>query len=522
MSERFDSGLRELGERIGREHDDVWDDWTAQMTTRVRRGRRVRTAALAGGLVAVLGVVAVGGSMLDRRPAPVPPATTLAPSPAPTSAPTPASSPTPTSSAPSTSGTTAPLTGVDVVAGWRELGVDPALFGDAVVTDTASVGSTVVAVGCDHQAAMSSSTAATDAPIWTSDGSSWTRVGPIDSPMPGYPVNCLSQVLATPYGFFAVAWSALLHSDDGLTWSPVEMLPAPDGYPFGNYVAVATSGNRVTVVTQRLAGAESMAATLWTTTDGTTWQELGAGIPHDTAGVGDNPAVVFDNANLLRIIDHDGVLVAVGASPGGEFVPTAAAWTSTDALTWTPATVEAADQCYLVDVAETGSGLLGVGWCASTGNPAAWESSDGRSWHRVAAPQVDLDPGTASRLGDGHHGHRRPFRDRGAALRRCRRVQRRGPVARLPGHRLGARRRPRRPVSPDLRPRVLADHRRRHAAESRPHPAALSRPRRRPLTPRRARLAPSPPVQRAQARHRVAHWCERARGCEARAPPGGA
>lgn len=389
MSERFDSGLRELGERIGREHDGVWDDWTAQMTTRVRRGRRVRAAALAGGLVAVLGVVAFGGSMLDRRPAPVPPATTIAPSP--TSTPTSA----PTSSSPPTSGTTAPLTGVEVLAGWRELGMDTALFGDAVVTDAASIGGTVVAVGCDEQATSSGSTAATDAPIWISDGGSWTRVGPIDSPVPGQPVTCLSQVVATPYGFFAVGWSALLHSDDGVTWSPVEVLPAPDGYPYGTYVAAATSGDRLTVVTQRPAGAESMAATLWTTTDGATWQEIGADIPHDTAGVGDNPAVVFDNANVPRIIDHDGVLVAVGASPGGEFVPTAAAWTSTDALTWTPATVEAADQCYLVDVAETGSGLLGVGWCASTGNPAAWESSDGRSWQRVGAPHVDLDPGTA-------------------------------------------------------------------------------------------------------------------------------
>ncbi len=384
MSERFDSGLRELGERIGREHDDVLNDWTAQMTARVRRGRRVRTAALAGGLVAALAVVVVGGSMLDRRPAPVPPATSLAPSPAPTSATTPSP----------TSGTTAPLTGVDVVAGWRELGVDPALFGNAVVTDAVSVGSTVVAVGCDEQAAGSGSTAATDAPIWTSDGSSWTRVGPIESPMPGQPLTCLSQVVATPYGFFAVAWSALLHSDDGLTWSPVEVLPAPEGYPVGNYVVASVSGDRVTVVTSSPAGAESTVATLWTTTDGHVWQEVAAGVQHDTAGVGDNPAVVFDNANLTRIVDHDGVLVAVGASPGGEFVPTAAAWTSTDTLTWTPATVEAADDCYLVDVAETGSGLLGAGWCPATGNPAVWASTDGRSWHRVAAPQVALDPGT--------------------------------------------------------------------------------------------------------------------------------
>ena len=99
MSERFDSGLRELGERIGREHDDVWDDWTAQMTARVRRGRRVRTAALAGGLVAVLGVVAVGGSMLDRRPAPVAPGDHPRPEPR-ADLGLPPSSPTPTSSAP--------------------------------------------------------------------------------------------------------------------------------------------------------------------------------------------------------------------------------------------------------------------------------------------------------------------------------------------------------------------------------------------------------------------------------------
>lgn len=381
MSERFDTGLRELGERIGREHDEVLDDWTARMTVRVRRGRRVRAGALAGGLVAVLAVVGVGGTLLERRPAPVPPATSTVPSPAPTSSSAPTSEP------------SASLTGVDVAAGWREAGVAPALFGDAVVTDAAAAADTVVAVGCDDQAASTGAPVA--APIWTRDGGEWTRVGPIDSPVPGSPVTCVTQVAATPHGWYAVAWSALLHSDDGVTWSPVEVLPAPDGYPVGGYDALAVSGDRVTVVTSRASFAESRVATLWTTTDGSSWQEVGADVPHDEAGVGDNPAVVFDNANVARIVDHGGVLVAVGASPGGEFVPTAAAWTSTDTLAWTPANVEDADQCYLSDVVDTASSLLGAGWCTATGNPALWTSADGRAWQRVTAPQVDLDPSTA-------------------------------------------------------------------------------------------------------------------------------
>jgi hypothetical protein len=381
MSERFDTGLRELGERIGREHDELLGDWTAQMTARVRRGRRLRATALAGGLVAVLAVVTVGGSMLDRRPAPVPPATTHAPSPEPTSAPT-------SGPAPSPDATAAP-TGVDVVAGWQELGVAPGLFGDAVVQDSVALGTRVVAVGCDEGAASMGSASATTPPIWVGDGAAWEQARPVD--LPGPSVSCLLQVEATPHGLYALGWSALLHSDDGLTWSPVVL---PTTY-VGGYLALATSGDRVTLVTARASEAESTVATLWTTTDGSSWQEVGADLPHDSAGAGDNPAVVFDNANLARIVEHDGVLVAVGASPGGEFVPTAAAWTSTDTLTWTPAVVEGADECYLVDVAGYGSGLIGAGWCSSTGNPAVWTSSDGRSWQQAVAPQVDLDPATA-------------------------------------------------------------------------------------------------------------------------------
>jgi hypothetical protein len=125
-------------------------------------------------------------------------------------------------------------------------------------------------------------------------------------------------------------------------------------------------------------------ATLWTSADGVSWQRV--------AG---NRAAVFDGAAVFAMEETGGTFVAVGALPevAGEtmngYWSAAAAWTSSDGLTWRPATVEGGAGCYLVDVAVTPSGLLGAGSCTSDG-PALWTSTDGTSWQRTTAPAVDL------------------------------------------------------------------------------------------------------------------------------------
>ena len=385
MSERFDTDLRALAERAEQTlHLDP--DWQADVRRRAGRGRALRGAAGVGAVAVGLLGIGLAASALGGAPAPVPPAT---------SEPTGTSEPTsePTGTGEPTSEPTGALSTLTVIAGWRDAGVDPAVFADSVVTDAVAWQGSIVAVGCDQVATATGSTEPQGAPIWVGSGGTWQRSGPVSVPDPagsatGAPVTCLDQVVATPYGLYAAAGAAVLQSDDGLSWGVV-----PDLWDAGTgwVDAILASGDRVTVLGSRASLAESSVATLWSTTDGETWSRAGSGPwPREEAGVGDDPAVTFDNGGIADVVEWGDGLVAVGASPGGAFVPTAAAWTSTDTVTWERATVEDADECYLTAVGSTSGGLLGAGWCMSSGQPALWTSSDGTTWQRAVAPVADL------------------------------------------------------------------------------------------------------------------------------------
>ncbi|HMO12418.1 MAG TPA: hypothetical protein PKB06_13165, partial [Actinotalea sp.] len=279
---------------------------------------------------------------------------------------------------------------IAVVDGWRDAGADPAVFAGSVVTAAVAWQGAVVAVGCDHEATGAGPLEPTDAPVWVGSGADWRRAGPVTVPSPtgtgGTPVTCLDQVVASPFGLFAAAGAVVLQSADGLDWEPVNGLwPLGEGWAS----ALFALGDRVTVLSSRASLAESTVAALWTTTDGATWTVLGDPERYE-AGVGDDPAVGFDNADVAEVVERGGTLVAVGASPGGAFVPTAAAWTSTDTVTWTPAAVAGGEDCYLTAVTVTDPGLFGAGWCADTGQPATWTSADGTVWQPAVAPVAEL------------------------------------------------------------------------------------------------------------------------------------
>src|SRR5690606_31820736 len=88
-------------------------------------------------------------------------------------------------------------------------------------------------------------------------------------------------------------------------------------------------------------------------------------------------------------------LLAVGSSPGGEYVPTAAAWTSADGMTWrrvTP-TGDGFEGCSAAAVTATPQGFTAVGGCLFTSRPmAAWSSPDGISWTPDQTPVSPEDP----------------------------------------------------------------------------------------------------------------------------------
>ncbi len=270
-------------------------------------------------------------------------------------------------------GTTRPVT-----AGWVDAGADPEVFGPATVTDAITVDQRLVAVGCKRTVAGS------DLAIWTStDGMSWQRATAPDGLGGDGAAECLTDVVATPVGIFAHG-QVLLRSVDGTAWKEVPVL-GPAGQPAGWVGAVFPRADGVAVLTHSASLNESTEAHLWTSTDGVTFAEVAAG-----------PADVFDNAAVSQVLEVGSGLVAVGASPWGEFVPTATVWTSNDGLRWervTPNGNGFAD-AYIQAVTAAGDGYLAVGGDPfDTGLLAAWVgSADGRTWQRLPPPDEVTDP----------------------------------------------------------------------------------------------------------------------------------
>ncbi len=311
----------------------------------------------------------------------MPPATqTTAPvtTAAPTTVPSTTAPPT-TTVAPTT--TTTPLP--EPLEAWGRLDVDSAVFGDVTITDgDAGTDGRFVLVGCER-----SDSGAYPA-WWSDDAGNWQRAdGPGD-------VGCLTQVEATPFGFFATGLGAQnqFQSTDGVTWELLELAddfgfeePGQLGVVFAIFVSPA--GDRVTLLYSRAAEAESRIATLVTTTDGETWS-LG---PADSAAL-------FDSSDVSAVIPGGPGLIAVGASPGGEFVPTAAVFTSMDGLNWARATPSNADydDKIMTDVMAIGTGFVAVGGdFFKTGLMTAWTSPDGVVWNRSPHPPEETDPAVA-------------------------------------------------------------------------------------------------------------------------------
>ncbi len=270
-------------------------------------------------------------------------------------------------------GTTRPVT-----AGWVDAGTDPTVFGPVTVTDAITVDQRLVAVGCKQTAAGS------DLPIWTStDGVSWQRATAPDGLGGDGALECLTDVVATPVGIFAHG-QALLRSVDGTAWEEIPILGPPDQRA-GWVGAVFPRVDGLAVLTHSASLNESTEAHVWTSTDGLTFTELPAG-----------PADVFDNAAVSQVLEVGGGLVAMGASPWGEFVPTAAVWASDDGLQWERVTPNGAGfaDAYIQAVTATGDGYLAVGGDPfGTGLLAAWAgSADGRTWQRLPPPDEVTDP----------------------------------------------------------------------------------------------------------------------------------
>lgn len=354
----FDAELHDLAGRAAQAHVHSDGFASGAVRSRVRRARRVYRAIVAGGTMAVIVAVGAGAvAVAQRWPDPAPPAESAVPTPDETDA------------APE-------LTTDGVLAGWGDLGVDAGVFGDVVITDAVSVGGRAVVVGCDQSGASGGRF-----PVWYSgDGVEWRGPSVADSTLQiEGSALCLDQLVTTSHGLFAAGPLGLFRSADGTEWGAVEL----PGYTDGTVNAVFAAGDRVTVLVSRVSEAESTVADMWTTTDGQTWSQ-----------VTDGSAAVFDNGFVADVTAVGGLLVAVGSSPGGAYVPTATAWTSADGLVWQRTTPDGegfADDAMGGVVAADG-GLVAVGTCTDTNQLCAWRSVDGVTWVPEPAPVEDLDP----------------------------------------------------------------------------------------------------------------------------------
>lgn len=233
-------------------------------------------------------------------------------------------------------------------------------FGAVAVTDSVPVADGTLLVGCARQGEVPAAF-----PAWTIGAD--LAITPADGPAG---VACLSQVVSTPLGLYAQGGGVLVHSEDGRRWQSVEV---PTEVP--EWVQhIAAIGDRVTVISQRASLNETTVSTLYTTTDGVAWEAVDADI--------------FDSADVSAIAPGGAGLLAVGASPGGQAPPTAAVWTTPDAITWERLTPlgEGFDGAFMTALIATDGGFVAVGGDLDSGLMAAWTSTDGLQWTRSPDP----------------------------------------------------------------------------------------------------------------------------------------
>ncbi len=273
----------------------------------------------------------------------------------------------------------------DPAEGWGRLDVDTGVFGGVAPVDGAAQDGRVVLVGCPPEALGLF-------PIWWAEGLEFQRAeGPaVERPQD---VRCVQEVVSTPFGWFAGGLGSLLRSPDGVSWEILDV-PALLGYEFSGQLGyadnlfVSPDGARLTVLFRRAAQAESTIANLVTTTDGETWVENA----HPSQSL-------FDSSGIAAVIAGGDGLLAAGSSPGGEFVPTAAVFTSPDGLRWrrvTPAGGPDFDDKVIEDILQVGDRFIAVGGdFFETGLMTAWTSPNGYDWRRLPHPPETTDPSVA-------------------------------------------------------------------------------------------------------------------------------
>lgn len=308
----------------------------------------------------------------------------------------------------------------------------------------------VVAVGSDRSGGDR------DAAIWYSfDGRVWSRVPHDEAVFGGDGHQAINGVAAVGSGFVAVGsegddpiplepsnepsesfetHAAVWHSEDGITWSRAPHHEALSGRNGGVVMNdIAYDGTSLVAVGDEYHQAELFAlygwsdgdpaevdtdvdAAVWRSDDGVSWIRVGNEgdvFGGDTVRHNMN-AVVAGGPGFVAVgiegFDYTGFAYWTPDGTGNQATEleevtdnAAAVWTSPDGETWTrvdgaPSLShsggEVAGWAVMVDIVDTGSGLVAVGRDSWDPTPslgwrqsaAAWRSVDGLSWRRTDEP----------------------------------------------------------------------------------------------------------------------------------------
>jgi hypothetical protein len=322
----------------------------------MRRGPLALAIALVG-LVAVVAAVLLGPPREVGTPLPTASPTT---SPSPAASPTTSSTPVATTApSPTTRPTASAVGGI-----WKRVTSTPT--GGARVRDMyAGPGTPFIAVG--HAEGVH---APLRSYVWTSqDGVSW-RILPDDPVLTGLALSAIGP--APGSGSIAVGrtpeGNRILRSSDGTSWRKVVDLEGRDD----NLLAVVRWSGGL-VVAGTTSHGPALKGVVWTSSDG----ERFARAPD---------ADHFTQATIADLAVHGDRLIAVGYVNTLQIgtLPRAAVWTSADGKSWTPVRGDGFENAQMEGVVASERGLVAVGSSSEPRGQAAWTSSDGITWKRVA------------------------------------------------------------------------------------------------------------------------------------------
>jgi hypothetical protein len=158
-------------------------------------------------------------------------------------------------------------------------------------------------------------------------------------------------------GFAGPLFQATILSFDGNAWAVAATPEAP-----GQVTGIARLGDRWIAVGNGLPDIRE--GFIWGSPDGRTW----------------NVAETIEDAALYDVVVRDGVVVAAGALLDDEMHAMAAAWSSTDGMTWQAADVEAADGTSIAPVTATSDGFAATGDRPLGQARPFWSATAASSW----------------------------------------------------------------------------------------------------------------------------------------------